>query len=132
MNDFDEDGAIEAGGWDPRYARVLAVAQRQDIAAVLIDSNGDGVDVDLDEYRRELDGSWQESYSGSVGDEGAGWSPEMVSTWGRAEPGAQVRVRFHDVDENIATASSGWWLFIWPSGADFDPDSPGALPERVS
>jgi hypothetical protein len=68
VKDLDAEGALRAGGWDPRYARVLAITARDDVAAVLVDSNGDGVDVDLDQQVREPDGTWQERLSGCVDD----------------------------------------------------------------
>lgn len=50
MNDLDAASAITLGGWGERYAVVLAVATRDGVAAVIVDTNGDGGDVDLDLY----------------------------------------------------------------------------------
>jgi hypothetical protein len=47
MRHLDAYGVLQAGGWDPRNARVLAIA-RENVAAVLVDSSGDGVAVDPD------------------------------------------------------------------------------------
>lgn len=56
----------------PAYARVPAITARDDVAAVLVDSNGDGVDVDLDQYVREPEGTRAECLSRCVDDEGVG------------------------------------------------------------
>jgi hypothetical protein len=128
---LDAEGALRAGGWVPGYARVLAITADDDVAAVLVDSNGDGVDVDLDEYVRQSDGTWQEGLSGCVDEEGVGWSADMVSLWGQAMPGTEVTVRHRALIETILAEPSGWWLFIARLRAEFDPDAPGALPERI-
>jgi hypothetical protein len=56
---------VHEGGWDPRYARVMDVATLGDHAAALIDSNGDGADINVDLYRRGSDGRWQPMASGN-------------------------------------------------------------------
>lgn len=48
--------AIRAGSWDPRYAVVRAMVTDGEIAAVVVDPNGDGGSIDLDEYERGPDG----------------------------------------------------------------------------
>jgi hypothetical protein len=127
VEDLTHDAALLAGGWDPRYAHVVAISQRGDVAGVLVDSNGDGADVDLDEYRRVPDGMWQEGISGSVSDSSAGWSPDMVWICGTEPAGTEVAVRYRDVEELVMVGQSGWWLFVAPT----DPRAPDALPERI-
>lgn len=73
MTDFDADAAINIGGWDPRYARVLDLQVDGDVAAALVDANGDGADLNVDIYVRSPDGDWGEVASGN-GDMGIpGW-----------------------------------------------------------
>jgi hypothetical protein len=74
---FDAAIAIAAGGWDPPYARVLDIQVDGDIAAALIDSNGDGADVNVDLYLRDIDGAWASvaSGNGSIG------IPGVLATW---------------------------------------------------
>lgn len=88
---LDAESAIIAGGWDARYAVTLAVATQGDIAAALIDTNGDGADIDLDEYERGADGHWRELISGNVDERGAHWSSRIASTWGQADPVPTLR-----------------------------------------
>ena len=40
------ESALRLGGWDPRYAVVLATSARDGVAAALVDTNGDGADVE--------------------------------------------------------------------------------------
>lgn len=104
------------GGWDPRYAVVRALVVADDVAAVLVDPNGDGGSIDVDQYRREPDGSWVSTISGgSAGDSGAGWTPELVTAYGRAEPGARVLVHYLDRAHEVMASAQGWWLFAVPS-----------------
>ena len=41
---------IESGGWHPRYARVLLILQLGDEALVLVDGNGDGAEVESEQW----------------------------------------------------------------------------------
>lgn len=71
MTDFNHETAIALGGWDERYARVIAIAVDGDHAAALIDANGDGADVNIDLFVCGTDGQWWETASGNgdaVGD----------------------------------------------------------------
>jgi hypothetical protein len=65
VTDFDADAAINIGGWDPRCARVLDVQVEGDVAAALVDANGDGADINIDIYVRSSDGEWNEVASGN-------------------------------------------------------------------
>jgi len=53
------------GGWDPRYARVLDVRVEGNFAGALVDTNGDGADVNVDVYLRDPDGQWAAIASGN-------------------------------------------------------------------
>ncbi len=65
MTKFDAQTAIDVGGWDPRYARVIDVQVDGDVAAALVDANGDGADLNVDVYLRRGDGEWTEVASGN-------------------------------------------------------------------
>lgn len=110
-----KDYAIRAGGWDARYAVVRALVVHGDIAAVLIDPNGDGGSIDLDEYSRGP-GRWVAGNSGGgAGDSATSWSPDMVATYGRATPGATVLVDYLCNTFTVTADDGGWWLFAAPS-----------------
>jgi len=65
VTDFDRETAIVLGGWDDRYARVIAVEVDGDHAAALVDANGDGADVNIDLYARGTVGQWWATTSGN-------------------------------------------------------------------
>lgn len=69
VTDFDSETAVRVGGWDHRYARVLDVQVQGNVAAALVDANGDGADLSVDVYVRQPDGDWGEvaSGNGSIG-----------------------------------------------------------------
>jgi hypothetical protein len=116
MEEMTSAYAIRAGGWDARYAVVRALTVRNDIAAVLVDPNGDGGSTDLDEYRRGPDGRWEAGTSGgSAGDSGTSWSPWMVVTYGRTEPGASLLVVYDGETHTVTADGEGWWLFATES-----------------
>jgi hypothetical protein len=129
MKDLDAGSAIGAGGWDSRFAVAVAVVSLDEIAAALIDTNGDGADVDLDQYERDVDGSWREIGSGSAGEEGSSWSPRMAATWGRAAPGETIEIGYQGDRRLIIASATGWWLFIAPSTNSLD-DVPRWLNQR--
>jgi hypothetical protein len=125
VEDLTAESAISAGGWDARYAITLAVAVNDRVAAALVDTNGDGADIDLDEYERDAGGHWREAGSGSAGECGSSWSPRMVATWGRANPGEHVDIRYLTQRWAVSATASGWWLCVMPT------EDEEAAPERV-
>ena len=125
MRELDEASAITLGGWDKRFATVLGVATRGDVAAAIVDTNSDGADVDLDLYTREPGGEWVPGSSGNDGVGGAGWNHEVVTASGWAQPDEIVHVEYLGQRHAVTTAASGCWLFVAPTA---DPDE---LPRLV-
>ena len=115
MTGFDRDTALRLGGWDPRYAVTLATAARAGVAAALVDTNGDGADVDLDQYEQTADGHWVEVSSGNCDESGAFSTGSMALAWGRTEPGAAVRVEHQAAEYTVEATDQGWWMFVIPS-----------------
>jgi hypothetical protein len=76
MNQLDANAVLSLGGWHSRDAEVLVIATHGDIAVALVDSNGDGNGVELDELVRDADGNWTDRSSGGADDDGVAWSPE--------------------------------------------------------
>jgi hypothetical protein len=118
VKDLTSESAISAGGWDPRYAVTLAIGIDGNLAAALVDTNGDGADIDLDEYERDTTGHWQEMGSGSAGDFGASWSPRMVAAWGRGAPHEQIEIGYINTRRTVAATDTGWWLCVMPTEDD--------------
>ncbi len=126
MKNLDAQSAIEAGGWDSRFAVTLAVAAGDNIAAALIDTNGDAASIDLDEYERDSEGDWQALASGSAGDDGVSWSWRMVAIWGQTAPRKTVDIEYLGDRHATVASDAGWWLFVAPSTDDSD-----AVPRRI-
>lgn len=120
-----KDYAVRAGGWDPRYAVARGVVSDEDFAVALIDPNGDGGTIDLDEYSRGPDGGWMaESSGGGAGDSGTSWSQHLVATYGRTEPGARVLVDYCGRTYPVTADEDGWWL--WAQRSLDDHTMPGS------
>ena len=119
--DFDHESALRLGGWDPRYAVVLATSSRDGVAAALVDTNGDGADVDLDQYEQAADGRWVEVASSNCDDSGAFATGSMAVAWGRATPRATVTVEFQAVRHTVECTDQGWWMFVMPSRSGDEP-----------
>lgn len=116
--EFSAEWAVQAGGWDPRYAVALAVASRNDIGAALIDTNGDGSDIDLDQYERDADGHWHEVGSGSAGMAGSSSSQRIAAAWGQADPAATIEIEYLGHRDSVVASGAGWWLFLAPAMND--------------
>ena len=111
-----KDIAIHAGGWDARYAVVRALVIHDDIAAALVDPDGDGGSIDLDEYYRDPDGQWVGGNSGgAAGDSGTSW----LRTWCAYRRTAQgATVLMDQLRRDLrADGKRAWrgWLFATPS-----------------
>lgn len=79
---------------------------------MLIDPNGDGTSIDLDEYRHGPDGDWiAASSSGGRGESGTSWSPRMVTAYGRSAPKARIRVDYCGDTYSVTADEDGWWFF---------------------
>ncbi|MET8423617.1 hypothetical protein [Nocardia sp. NPDC004860] len=61
---------IVVDGWHPRYAGVLAVAGSGVVAFALVDTNGDGVEVDVDQLIRGENGHWPAGMTSGEGGQG--------------------------------------------------------------
>lgn len=115
MTDFDHKAALRLGGWDPRYAVMLATAARDGVAAALVDTNGDGADVDLDQYEQAADGHWVEVSSGNCDESGAFSTGCMALAWGRTDPGAMIEIEYQSARHTVEATDQGWWMFVIPS-----------------
>ncbi len=133
VEDLDGRRVLSAGGWDPRYAVTLAVASCGDVGAVLIDTNGDEADIDLDVYRRDAAGVWQEISSSVVGDGGGFLSGEIAVILGRTEPGRIVDIEYAGRRSSTMASLTGWWLSVNVAvpGVDDFPRLIGTRPTTV-
>ncbi len=114
VRDLNPTSASMAGGWDPRWAKVLAVETDDDAGAgaAIVDTNGDGADINIDRYTRAPGGDWEPGPSGNIGDKGWCRWETGVACWGRTTPGRTVQIEYAGARHQVTTASSGWWLFV--------------------
>ena len=109
-----DDVVLDAGGWDRRYARVLAVAMvGTDRAVVMVDSNGAQGDQPYEniESLTCLDGTWRCEGSGNCGSKGSGWRAGVIYAYGRAPDCVSVVVEHAGEHRDVLVQRDGWWLF---------------------
>ena len=100
IRDLSADAIITAGGWHPRYARVLLIEQDDDDALVLVDGNGDGAELELEYWHRDVDGTWSGGSRGGHGplefmSSSESWDAgDFVVALGRVAPAAEVIVKY--------------------------------------
>ncbi|BEP16433.1 hypothetical protein acdb102_47440 [Acidothermaceae bacterium B102] len=107
--DLDAATVLRLGGWNPRYVRVLFIAQSGDVAIALVDADSD---TNLDVLERDGGGEWQAGSSGSVNDEGPGMIDPAAYDYGHAPPGTQVTVDYLDATYLVEADANGWWAFL--------------------
>ena len=129
------DGQIlSVGGWDERYARVLLKVTDRQAALTIVDSNGDGSELEIDVLHYEA-GGWVSAGSSGLGalvpspSEASGRSGRVVWAAGVLEPGSVVTVRFGPAKSRVVVVRSGLWAWVFDAG-DGEPD--GAVWPEVS
>ena len=113
----DAATVLRKGGWDPRYVRVLFIAQRGDPAIALLDPDSD---TNLDVLERDEAGEWHAAGGGSRNDEGPGMSDPTAYDYGRAAPGTEVTIDYLGRSHVVVTDATGWWAFVAPYDHDRD------------
>jgi hypothetical protein len=104
---------LAAGGWHPKYARVLARGSVDDrTVIVIIDSAGaDGSEpYEYVELMFREDDRWQSSGGSNAGIEGEGWSGGVVYAYGKST-NASVAVELGRERHEVPVQTGGWWLF---------------------
>ncbi|MEV6768322.1 hypothetical protein AB0N05_06760 [Nocardia sp. NPDC051030] len=113
---------IAIGGWHPAHACVLAVGGNGIWAVALVDTNGDGREIDIDYLLRDGDGRWHSGTSvGAISDQpGAniGGSLDLegpIYCYGRAQRPGPTEVEFDGEQIQVTAASNGWWVWVRPA-----------------
>jgi hypothetical protein len=131
MRDLSADAIIRVGGWHPSYARVLLIEHDDHDALVLVDGNGDGAELELEYWHRDIEGSWS---GGSTGGHGPldfmpsseVWDTgEFVVALGRVAPATEVTVDYGSHTYHRTANQFGVWGLIHAA----DSARPGELPE---
>lgn len=128
---LSEGAIVRTGGWHPRYARVLLIEHDDHDAIVLVDGNGDGAELELEYWHRDIDGTWG---GGSTGGHGAldfmsseeSWDAgEFVAALGRVAPGTEVTVEYGGHAYHRTANEFGVWGLIHAA----DSARAGEVPE---
>jgi hypothetical protein len=107
---LDAATALRVGGWDPRFTRVIFIAEDGDVGIAMLDAD---TDFNIDEFNRDADGAWRGANSGSSNaDSGVGISGEAAYAYGRSAPGTVVAVEHHGRSHQVVTDDSGWWVYL--------------------
>jgi hypothetical protein len=131
IRDLSADAIIRVGGWHPRYARVLLIEHDEGDALVLVDGNGDGAELELEYWHRDVDGTWS---GGSTGGHGPldflpsseVWDAgEFVVALGRVAPATDVLVEYGGHNYHRTANEFGVWGLIHAA----DSARTGELPE---
>jgi hypothetical protein len=131
IRDLSADAIIRVGGWHPSYARVLLIEHDEDDALVLVDGNGDGAELELEYWHRDVDGTW---CGGSTSGHGSLDSMPSSQSWdaglfvvalGRVAPATEVTVEYGGHTYHRTANEFGVWGLIHAA----DSARPRALPE---
>ena len=128
---LSEDAIVRTGGWHPGYARVLLIEHDDDDAVVLVDGNGDGAELELEYWHREIDGTWRGGSSGGHGPLDflpslESWDAgEFVVALGRVAPATEVTVEYGGHAYHRTANGFGVWGLVHRA----DSVVPGDLPE---
>ncbi len=124
VKELNEGAVISAGGWHPCYARVLLIHQLGDEAIVLVDGNGDGAEVEAENWYRDERGDWLGGSSSGVG----AWDGRPIWTWGWrdgtgyvigcAAPGRAVVVEWQDDTATAAANDLGIYVALFPGQSE--------------
>ena len=133
IGELTPDGLIVAGGWNPRYARVLLIEDDGQHAVILVDGNGDGAELEIEYWQREPDGVW---HGGSSSGHGAlddlpaaqSWHAGLfVAAVGRADPAAEVSVEYGGQVYRCRANQFGIWGFVHASDSADPREVPAVI-----
>lgn len=113
-----------AGGWNPLIARLLRVETVGDEALVLVDTNGDGNEIEVEFWRRESP-SWHCLGSAGLGSGGySGSRGGLLWTVGRTPGLMSVRVAHGNAVRELPVDQYGYWILVEVEDDQSDGDYP--------
>jgi hypothetical protein len=136
IRELSADAIIRVGGCHPRYARVLLIEHDEDDAVVLVDGNGDGAELELEYWHRDIDGDW---VGGSTSGHGSleflpssqSWDAgEFVVALGRVAPTTEVTVEYGGRAYHRTANEFGIWGLIHAADSARPGDLPGVTAIR--
>jgi hypothetical protein len=123
---------LDVGGWNPRYARVVGLASWNGHAIAVVDGDGSGRELDIEQWAfNETHSFWTggpSSGAGSLADFPSfirgGWEGHYVFAVGKAEPNSTVRLLQGDAVVTVAASAYGIWAYLAPDGQPLTLVSP--------
>jgi hypothetical protein len=116
VQEIDDDAALDAGGWDRRFARVLAKTSVGPWAVAIIDANGASGDrtyENMETYAWDEESGWRWVSSG--GGYGTGETDGLACASGQADLDEDVVVEFRGERHPVVVEPSGYWIFAAPN-----------------
>ncbi len=119
VDQLTEERVIREGGWHPEYARVLLIQEIGDEAIVLVDGNGDGAEVESEQWFLTDEG-WVPGSSSGIGpvDDRPlwswGWRSGSGYVVGCASPHQMVTVEWHGELREATANDLGIWAAVFP------------------
>ena len=115
---LSEEEVFAHGGWDPRYARVLAVTSGGDYGFAVVDGNGDGAELEAEIWEWGS-GAWDSAGSSGAGplsnlapERTGGYIGNAYFAYGSAPGRQSVTISFDDRLHDVPVNSHGIWAFI--------------------
>ncbi len=114
---LDDAEVLALGGWNGQHAKVLVTAPSTNIGMALVDTNGDGANIEFEQFWRDDAGWW--TPGGSSGPEPADQGfesrvsvPGAVLAYGRSHPNGEVTIRLAGRDVTAGATAAGWWAVV--------------------
>jgi hypothetical protein len=112
------EDVMARGGWDVRYARVLAVASDGDYGFALVDGNGDGAELEAEMWLWES-GTWTGAGSSGAGPlsylgpvQTGGQIHDACFAYGSAPGRHSITIDFEGRLHQVPVSREGVWAFI--------------------
>jgi hypothetical protein len=114
------------------HERLHAFAVADGAVFVLIDTNGDGREIEMRIYAERPDETWALVVElDDVGDPGMATVEMPGYAYGRAQPRGTVTISYRNEMRSVRADSLGWWAFFDMSASDTDQGWDWPTPQRV-
>jgi hypothetical protein len=109
------DDELKACAGSPSHGRVLVREVLGDVAAAVVDTNGDGRFQAVVVLHRGDDGGWRESGWSDAGLVGESSASGVFYAYGRAPGTTSVEVGHRGTWRAVPVGADGWWLVLAPA-----------------
>ncbi len=104
---------LALGGWDARSARVLVAAFNENDGIAVVDTNGDGVLVEFEEFGRDAEGRMRPGDSTGSGELMLRYDERgLYRAAGRIATSGPSVVRVEEQDLDVTAVDGGWWAWV--------------------